>query len=214
MLDLWVQAYRTKKAKGDVLIVRYADDFILGFKLKSEASEFLQHLKERLDKFGLRLHEHKTNLIRFGRFAKQQRKDRGEGKPEAFEFLGFTHICAETHLNHKFVVKRQTSKKRMRKSLQAIKVELMRQRHEPVVQTGKWLTQVVRGYFNYYAVPGNLKFNCFRGEVSRYWLRSLRRRSQRNRMAWNRFKKLIKLYLPPVRRVHDYPYEKFALKYS
>ena len=182
-----MQAYRTKNAKGDILIVRYADDFILGFKLKSEANEFLQRLRERLNKFGLQLHEQKTKLIRFGQFAKQQRKERGERKSETFEFLGFTHICAQTHLNHKFVVKRQTSKQRMRKSLQSIKVELMKRRHEPVVQTGEWLKRVVRGYFNYHAVSGNLKIlSYFRKEVGRYWLKSLRRRSQRNRMTWDK----------------------------
>ncbi len=215
VLDLWVQAYRTKKAKGDILNVRYADDFILGFQYKGEANEFLYHLKRRLNKFGLQLHEQKTKLIRFGRYAKQQRKELGEGKPETFEFLGFTHICAETHLKHKFVVKRHTSKKRMRATLQAIKVELMKRRHAPVVQTGKWLNRVVRGYFNYHAVPGNLKIlSSFKREVSLNWLKSLRRRSQRSRMTWDRFATLVNLFIPPLRRVHGYPYERFDVKYS
>lgn len=215
VLDLWVKAYRSKKAKGDILNVRYADDFILGFQYKGEANEFLYHLKQRLNKFGLQLHEQKTKLIRFGRYAKQQRKERGEDKPETFEFLGFTHICAQTHIKHKFVVKRHTSKKRMRVKLQAIKAELMKRRHTPVVQTGEWLKRVLRGYFNYHAVPGNLKIlSSFKREVTLNWLKSLRRRSQRSRMTWERFAKLINMFIPPLQRVHDYPHERFAVKYS
>ena len=188
---------------------------VLGFQYKSEANEFLHHLKRRLNKFGLQLHEQKTKLIRFGRFAKQQRKALGEGKPETFEFLGFTHICAETHIKHKFVVKRQTSKKRMRNTLQAIKVELKKRRHAPVVQTGKWLRRVISGYYNYHAVPGNLRIlNSFARSVIRYWYKSLRRRSQRSRMTWERFLKLVELYIPSVKRVHDYPHERFSVKYS
>jgi RNA-directed DNA polymerase len=215
VLDLWVHAYRTNKAKGDILIVRYADDFIIGFKLKSEANEFMLHLKERLAKFCLQLQENKTKLIRFGQFAKQQRKDRGERKPETFEFLGFTHICAETKISHKFVVKRETSKKRMRKTLQAIKVELNKRRHRPVVQTGKWLRSVVQGYFNYHAVPGNLKIlSSFKREVGLNWLKSLRRRSQRSRMTWERFKKLQAIFIPPLKRMHNYPHERFDVKHA
>ena len=215
VLDLWVHAYRAKKAKGDILIVRYADDFIIGFKLKSDANDFQYHLKKRLNKFGLQLHEHKTKLIRFGRYAKQQRKVLDEGKPETFEFLGFTHICAETHVKRKFVVKRQTSKKRMRKTLQAIKEGLMKRRHAPVVQTGKWLNRVVRGYFNYHAVTGNMYIlSSFRREVSLNWLKSLRRRSQRSRMTWERFVKLVGLYIPLARRVHDSPHKRFNVRYS
>jgi len=210
VLDLWVQAYRTKKAKGDILIVRYADDFIIGFKLKNEANEFMLHLTKRFAKFGLQLHEKKTKLIRFGQFAERQRKERGEGKPETFEFLGFTHICARTHLNHKFVVKRVTSKKRMRKTLQAIKVVLNKRRHDPVVQTGKWLRSVIQGYFNYHAVPGNLKIlSSFKREVGLIWLKSLRRRSQRSRLTWERFSKLLAIFIPPLRRRHNYPHERF-----
>lgn len=215
VLDLWVQSYRTNKAKGDILIVRYADDFVIGFQYQSEAGEFLHHLKRRLNKFGLKLHEQKTRLIRFGRYAKQQCKEKGEGKPKTFEFLGFTHICTKTHKQGKFVVKRQTSKKRMRKTVQAIKVELMKRRHMSVVQVGQWINRVLRGYYNYHAVPGNLHvLNRFRVAVCRYWLRSLRRRSQRSCMPWTRFSKLVKLYIPPVRCMHDYPYNRFDAKYS
>ena len=215
VLDLWVQSYRTNKMKGNLTIVRYADDFILGFQYESAAREFLQHLKKRLHKFGLKLNEQKTKLIRFGRYAKQQRKERGQKKPETFEFLGFTHICAETYVNKKFVVKRQTSKKRMRKTLKKIKVELMKRRHSPVVEVGNWLTRVLRGYFNYYAVPGNLGIlNGFARSVFRYWYKSLRRRSQRSRMTWEKFLKLVKLYFPRLRRVHGYPHERFDVKYS
>jgi len=214
-LDLWVNAYRNKKAKGDIIIVRYADDFIIGFQLKSEANEFLYFLKQRLNKFNLQLHEQKTKLIRFGRYAKEQCQEKNEGKPKTFEFLGFTHICAQTHLQKKFVIKRQTSKKRMRKTLQAIKVKLMKRRHEPIVQTGKWLRKVITGYFNYHAVPGNLRIlNSFRREVYTNWLKALRRRSQRSNMTWNKFLKLIQLFIPPLRRVHGYPNERFDVKYS
>lgn len=215
VLDLWVHSYRAKKAKGDVLIVRYADDFVLGFQYEGEAKCFLQELKRRLAKFGLNLHEQKTKLIRFGRYAMRDRRNRKEGKPETFEFMGFTHICTQTHVKHKFVVKRQTSKKRMRRTLQAIKTELMKRRHLPVTQNGKWLRRVLRGYFNYHAVPGNMKvLSSFKRDVGRYWLRSLRRRSQRNRKTWDRFVKLIKLYFPALRRVHDYPHKRFDAKYS
>lgn len=215
VLDLWIQAYRTKKTKGDILCVRYADDFILGFQNKSEANGFLYHLKRRLNKFRLQLHEQKTKLIRFGRYAKLQRKALGEGKPETFEFLGFTHMCAETHLTRKFVVKRHTSKKRMRATLQAIKAELMRRRHESIAQIGEWLKRVVRGYFNYHAVPGNLKIlGCFRREIAINWLKALRRRSQRSNITWEKVARLVKLYIPLVRRVHDYPYNRLRVKYS
>jgi len=215
VLDLWVDAYRKQKTKGDVLIVRFADDFVLGFEHHWEAREFLTQLKERFNKFGLQLHEQKTKLIRFGRFALEHCKARGERKPETFEFLGFVHICTETRIKHKFVVKRQTSKKRMRKTLQAIKAELMKRRHAPVVQTGSWLKKVVQGYFNYFAVPGNLRIlNGFRREVCRYWLASLRRRSQRSNMTWDKFTKLVKIFIPPLRRVHGYPNERFDVKYA
>lgn len=213
VLDLWSHAYRTRKAKGDILITRYADDFILGFQYKNEADEFLEHLKCRLNKFKLQLHEHKTKLIRFGRYAKQQRAKLGEGKPETFEFLGFTHICAETHLNKKFMVKRQTSKKRMRATLQAIKAELMKRRHASVAHTGKWLNKVVSGYFNYHAVPGNTKIlSDFRREVTSYWMKSLRRRSQKSNMTWEKFKKLVKIFIPLLRVVHEHPHKRFDVR--
>lgn len=215
VLDLWIQSYRKKKARGDILAVRYADDFILGFQHKDEAEEFLLHLRKRLHKFHLQLHATKTKLICFGRFAKQQRRAVGLGKPETFEFLGFTHICAETHLKHRFVVKRQTSKRRMRKTLQSIKVELKWRRHARVTETGTWLKRVLTGYFNYYAVPGNLKIlNGFRDSVTRYWIKSLRRRSQRHRMTWDKYRKLVTLYLPTVKRVHGYPHERFCVIHS
>ena len=215
VLDLWVQAYRTKIAKGDILIVRYADDFIIGFKLKNEANGFMLHLKDRFAKFGLQLHEKKTKLIRFGQFARQQRKELGEGKPETFDFLGFTHICAETHLNHKFVVKRVTIKKRMRKKLQEIKVELNKRKHMSVVQTGKWIRSVIQGYFNYHAVPGNLRIlSSFKRDICLMWLKSLRWRSQRSRMTWKRFSKLLVIFIPPLRRMHNYPHERFDVRYT
>ncbi|MBS0351059.1 MAG: group II intron reverse transcriptase/maturase [Proteobacteria bacterium] len=215
VLDLWVEAYRKREAKGDVLIVRFADDFILGFEHHWEAKKFLTQLKERFNKFGLQLHEQKTKLIQFGRFAVKHCKARADKKPGTFEFLGFVHICSETRIKHNFVVKRQTSKKRMRKTLQAIKSELMKRRHAPVVQTGNWLKKVVQGYFNYFAVPGNLGIlNGFRREVCRYWLHSLRRRSQRSRMIWGKLAKLVNIFIPSVKRIHGYPHERFNVRYA
>lgn len=175
----------------------------------------MEALKRRLNKFGLQLHEQKTKLISFGRYAKERSRKLGIGKPETFEFLGFTHICAQTQVNKKFVVKRHTSKRRMREKLKEIKEELTRRRHGPVVQTGEWLNRVLRGYFNYHAVPGNLKIlSSFRRSVFRYWYKSLRRRSQRSRITWKKFFKLVDRYFPPLRRVHDYPFKRFDVKYS
>jgi group II intron reverse transcriptase/maturase len=185
VLDLWIKSYREKKIKGEMIVMRYADDFILGFQHKSDANEFLHRLTDRLNSFNLKLHEQKTKLIRFGRFAMQQRKERNEGKPETFQFLGFNHIVSKNYKTGSFVVKRKTNKKRMRKTLQAIKSTLIENRHDPVVQQGEWLKQVVQGYFNYFAVPWNLELlNGFRDAVTRYWLKALRRRSQRHNMTW------------------------------
>lgn len=207
--DQWVNAWRRKQDRGCVIAVRYADDSVMGFEKKATAQQFLEELRERLGKFGLSLHPDKTRLIRFGRFAAEDRRDRGEGKPETFDFLGFTHCCGRDRKG-KFQVVRLTIKKRMRKTLEAIRETLYRRRHEPVPTTGAWLTRVVEGYFRYHAVPTNLfRLNGFRSEVCRAWRHALQRRSQRSRLNWARFQRLVRRYIPQCRVLHPYPEERF-----
>jgi group II intron reverse transcriptase/maturase len=207
--DLWIQRWRKTTAKGDIIVVRYADDTVVGFKHKHEAEYFLSDLNERLEKFGLALHPEKTRLIEFGRFAAERREKRGAGKPETFNFLGFTHICGKT-LKGKFLVIRNTITKRLRAKLQELKAELMRRRHEPITVLGTWLRSVVQGYFNYHAVPGNIfQMGAFRTQVKRLWLRALKRRSQRNKMNWDRFGKLADRWIPKAKILHPYPEERF-----
>jgi len=213
--DLWAHQWREKKAQGDMILVRYADDIVLGFERRKEAEAFLEQMRERMQKFGLELHPEKTRLIEFGRFAAENRKQRGEGSPETFNFLGFTHSCEKTRKDGRFKVQRRTIKKRWRSKVQAVKQELRRRMHEKVTVTGKWLKMVLLGYFNYHAVPGNMRaLRAFRREVSRLWLQMLRRRSQRSRITWKRFVQLITQYLPPPRILHPYPEERFAVKHS
>jgi RNA-directed DNA polymerase len=215
VLDLWVEAWRKKRARGDVMIVRYADDAVLGFQHREDAEQFLEQLHERLAKFGLELHPEKTRLIEFGRFATERRKRRGEGKPETFNFLGFTHICGTNYQTGKFTIHRKTVGKRMAAKLKEIRVQLRKRMHARVPGTVKWLQQVVRGYFQYHAVPGNgARMRVFRNEVSRSWLWALRRRSQRQRMSWKRFKARLDPLLPQVQILHPYPDARFNAKYS
>src|SRR5207249_11405734 len=175
----------------------------------------LKQMRERMQKFGLELHPEKTRLIEFGRFAAENRKQRGEGSPETFNFLGFTHSCEKTWKGGWFKVQRRTIKKRWRSKLQAVKQELRQRMHEKVTVTGKWLKSVVLGYFNYHAVPGNMRaLRAFRREVSRMWLQTLRRRSQRSRMTWKRFAPLITQYLPLPRLLQPYPEVRFDAKHS
>ena len=214
VLDQWVAKWRKESAGGEVIIVRYADDFVLGFQYRQEAAQFLEQLRERLAEYGLELHSEKTRLIEFGRFAAEDRKRDGAGKPETFDFLGFTHLCGTTWKHGKFTVTRQTVGKRMRAKLKAIRAELRRRMHEPIAPTGDWLRQVVRGYFNYHAVPGNLpRLSTFHWDVARSWYFTLRRRSQRTRWTWERTETLLARYLPPPRILHPYPWERFAAKH-
>jgi len=207
--DLWAQKWRKTAANGDVVIVRYADDTVAGFQYKQEAELFLSELKERLGQFGLSLHPEKTRLIEFGRYATERRNRRKEGKPETFNFLGFTHICRNTQKGG-FCVIRKTMTKRLRAKLRELKEELMRRRHEPVKVLGAWLASVVRGYFNYHAVPGNIfTMAAFRTEVNRTWFRALKRRSQRSKITWDRFGKIVMLWIPRARILHPYPEERF-----
>jgi group II intron reverse transcriptase/maturase len=214
-LDLWVDAWRKKRARGDMIIVRYADDAVLGFQHREDAEQFLEQLRERLAKFGLELHPEKTRLIEFGRFATENRKKRGEGKPETFNFLGFTHICGTNYQTGKFTIHRKTIGKRMAAKLKDIRAQLRKRMHARMPGTVKWLQQVVRGYFQYHAVPGNLKrLRAFHSDVLWSWLQTLRRRSQRQRMSWERFKASLVPLLPPSRVLHPYPDARFDAKYA
>jgi RNA-directed DNA polymerase len=209
VFDLWVQQWRRRKAVGEVIAVRYADDSVLGFQYEGEAKRFLAAMRERFAQFGLALHPDKTRLLRFGRYALRQRQERGEGKPETFDFLGFTHCCGQNRTGG-FKLIRLTIKKRMRATLAAIRQSLMRRRHEPVPVVGRWVQRVVSGYLNYHAVPGNLhRLNGFRSEVCRSWRHALMRRSQRHRLPWPRFTRLVRLYVPSLRNMHPYPEERF-----
>ncbi len=204
--DLWVAQWRRRIAKGEVIVVRYADDSVMGFAYESEARQFLKALAKRLGQFGLELNVAKTRLIRFGRYAAEDCLKHGEGKPKTFDFLGFTHICGKNKKGF-FEVKRLTVKKRMRATLKAVGQTLLRRRHEPVPVMGKWLGQVVRGYFAYFNVPGNEKrLDQFYQEVCRHWLHALRRRSQRHRMTWERLKTIARRYLLYPRQVPKHPY--------
>jgi group II intron reverse transcriptase/maturase len=210
VFDLWVEAWRRKVAKCDVVVTRYADDLVVGFENRMEARRFLEAFRQRLAKFGLELHAEKTRLIEFGRFAAQDRKQRGEGKPETFTFLGFTHFCGERR-NGSFIVWRVTAKKRMVAKLRAIKAELRRRMHEPVVRVGEWLRSVTLGYYQYYAVPGNIdRLNAFAHRIRRLWWWILRRRSQRGRASWDRLSPIFDRWIPAPRVLHPYPRERFV----
>jgi group II intron reverse transcriptase/maturase len=210
VLDLWAQAWR-RQAKGDVIIVRYADDCVVGFQHEAEARRFWADLAKRFAKFGLELHPEKTRLLEFGRYAAEERKRTGRGKPDTFDFLGFTHVCGRTRKG-RFAVLRRTSRKRMRRKLGEVKAELRRRLHAPVPEVGKWLGSVLRGHFNYYGVPQNsAALNTFRYFVSWLWWRALRRRSQKTRLTWQRMCRLVRRYLPPARLTHPYPSVRFRL---
>src|SRR5437879_7682751 len=212
--DLWAQHWRKHRATGDVIIVRYADDIVMGFEQRADAERFLQEWKERLRKFGLELHPDKTRLIEFGRFAAEDRKRRGEGKPETFNFLGFTHICANNQKTRGFSVDRKTIRKRLSAKLKAVREELRRRWHEPVAEVGKWLRSVVQGYFNYHAVPGNIdRLQSFRAQVVWHWSRALQRRSQKSRMPWERFGLLVARWIPSATILHPRPAMRFNARY-
>ena len=211
VLDLWVKAWRKKVAHGEVIVVRYADDAVLGFQYREEAEKFLEELRERVRKFGLELHPEKTRLIEFGRYAAERRAKRGEGKPETFNFLGFTHICGRNHATGYFQVLRKTIGKRMAAKLKEIRRKLRQGLHEKTKDIGEWLKSVVRGYFQYHAVPRNEeRLKAFRHEVLRMWLWQLRRRSQRHRWSWERFQERLGHLIPEVEILHPYPEVRYA----
>ena len=215
VFDLWIEWWRNHRCRGDVIVIRYADDFVIGFQYQREATECLQALRDRLGKFGLTLHEDKTRLIEFGRYAEKQRRRKGEGRPETFDFLGFTHICGKSRKKKAFTVVRHTIAKRHRAKLQAVKQELRRRMHEPLGNTGRWLRHVVRGWMNYHAVPHNYHaVQTFIREVTRYWRHVLRRRSQRSRWTWERMNRVAQRYLPRPRIIHPYPMTRFRARFK
>jgi RNA-directed DNA polymerase len=208
--DLWAHQWRRRHARGEVYVVRFCDDFVVGFERRDDAERFQRELGERLARFGLELNADKTRLIEFGRFAAQNRQRRGLGKPETFQFLGFTHIGAKTKTG-RFKLKRVTAKKRMRAKLREVKAELRQRMHLPVPDQGRWLRSVLQGHFNYYAVPDNSEaLNTFRRQAVRHWRRSLSRRSQRAYVTWERMDRIAARWLPPARILHPWPEARFA----
>jgi len=212
VFDLWAQAWRRKHAHGDMIVVRFADDIVLGFQVKSDADQFRTELAERMRKFNLELHPEKTRLLEFGPFAIDNRQRRGEGKPETFHFLGFTHICIKKRSNGMYTVLRQTIRKRLQAKLSEVKAELRRRMHEPIPEQGKWLQAVVGGHIRYYGVPMNTAaLGRFRFQVGWLWHRSLSRRSQNGRVLWDRMRRLITRWLPPPRVCHPYPLRRMGV---
>src|SRR5438552_5381624 len=212
VFDLWAQAWRRKQAHGDVIVVRYADDIVVGFQSKADAEQFRAELTERMRKFHLELHPDKTRLLEFGPFAVVNRKRRGEGKPETFNFLGFTHICGKKRSNGMFTVLRQTMRKRLQAKLSEVKAELQRRWHDPIPDVGQWLRSVVGGHIRYYGVPTNrAALYTFRFQVGWLWHRTLLRRSQKARVLWDRMRRLIDRWLPPARTCHPYPLRRLGV---
>jgi group II intron reverse transcriptase/maturase len=211
--DLWVQQWRRRRAQGDVIVVRFADDTIVGFQYIEDAEQFVRDLKDRFKKFGLELHPKKTRLIEFGRYAARDRKRRGLGKPETFGFLGFTHICGQTRDKKRFMVKRQTIKKRLRAKIQEIKIELKARMHQPIKEVGKWLKAVVTGHYQYYGVIGNYRaMNALWYRVCCHWRRMLMRRSQKGYITWNRMSTIVKHWLQTPRICHPHPLARFSVR--
>lgn len=211
VFDLWVQQWRRKQARGDVIVVRFADDFVVGFQYRFEAERFQAELRQRLTRFGLEVHSGKTRLIEFGRFAAQNRAERRERKPETFNFLGFTHICAKTR-GGKFTVLRKTMRQRRQGKLKEVYGELRRRMHDPIPEQGAYLRSVVAGHTRYYGVPMNGPCaSVFRKEVCRLWLKVLRRRSHKHNLTWSRMERLIAKWIPLTRICHPYPLVRFGV---
>jgi RNA-directed DNA polymerase len=212
VFDLWVQHWRKTKAKGDLIVVRWADDFVVGFEHQADAARFHHELAERFAKFKLKLHPEKTRVIEFGYYAANNRKRRGKGKPETFNFLGFTHICGKKRSNGMFTVYRRTISKRKRAKLKEVKTELRKRMHQRVTEVGKWLRSVVEGHNRYYGVPSNLpSLGSFRFHVVRCWYWTLRRRSQTRRLTWTQMVPLANRWLPPPTLHHPYPLRRLGV---
>jgi RNA-directed DNA polymerase len=213
VFDLWAERWRRREASGDMIIVRYADDIIIGFECETDARRFWDAMRKRLAEYSLSLHPEKTRLIEFGRFAAARRAGRGLGKPETFKFLGFTFICGRSRRG-RFALKRKSRGDRMRAKLKEIKEGMRRRTHQSIPEQGKWLRQVVTGFFAYHAVPTNSRaLKAFRHNVTDLWRRSLRRRSQKDRTTWDRIKQLADDFLPQVRVLHPWPHVRFAVKH-
>jgi RNA-directed DNA polymerase len=211
VLDLWAKRYRRHEATGDMIIVRYADDVVAGFEHEEEARRFLDALKARFEEFALTLHPEKTRIVTFGRHAAEERKRSGLGKPESFNFLGFTHICATSRAGQ-FQLKRKSRRDRVQAKLKEIRKELQTRRHDAIPEQGKWLRQVVTGFFNYHAVPTNSRvLAAFRHHVVDLWRRALKRRGDKDRTTWNRIKRIADDYLPQPRILHPWPSIRFAV---
>lgn len=213
VFDLWIQWWRSQRGRGDIVVIRYADDFVIGFQRKSEAEACLNELRQRFAKFGLKLHSSKTRLIEFGRYAAERRAKRGEGRPETFDFLGFTHRCGVTRRHGWFTIHRETMTKRLRATLARLKQELRHRRHWPTGVVGAWLRRVMQGWLNYHAIPGNMRqMQVFRREIAKMWLYQLQRRSQRSNWTWSRMHRLTDKYLPALRVLHAYPNVRFRAR--
>ena len=213
VFDLWAPQWRKRHARGDMIVVRFADDSVLGFEYEADAKRFLADMRARSEVFSLTLHPEKTRIIRFGRYAALNRRERGQGKPETFTFLGFTMICGQKRMGG-FQLQRRTRRDRMQTTIQRVKGELQRRRHQPIPEQGKWLGQVVRGFFAYHAVPTN--YRClvvFRVRIAQLWKRALMRRSQRARRTWKQMPRLIDDWLPRPRILHPWPERRFDAKH-
>jgi group II intron reverse transcriptase/maturase len=214
VFDLWADRWRRREAKGKVIIVRYADDIVVGFQYEADGRRFWDAMRERLAQFALTLHPDKTRLLEFGRYAAERRQQRGLGKPETFTFLGFTHVCSKARRGT-FMLRRKSRADRMRAKLRDIKEQLRKRMHESIPVQGTWLAQVVRGYFAYHAVPMNIHaLQSFRHNVMKLWRRTLRRRSQKDSMTWERMERLGNDWLPPAKILHPWPERRFAVKHS
>jgi RNA-directed DNA polymerase len=213
VFDLWAERWRRREATGDMIVVRYADDLVAGFEHEADARRFLDAMRARFEEFALSLHPDKTRLIEFGRFAAANREKRGQGKPETFNFLGFTHICGKSRAG-KFLIRRKSRRDRVRAKLKEVKAELRRRMHGPIREQGAWLKQVVTGFCNYHAVPNNLRaVAAFRYHVTDLWRRTLRRRGQKHRLTWKQIAKLADQWLPKPRILHPWPNQRFAVKH-
>jgi len=213
VFDLWAQQWRRREAKGDMIVVRYADDLVVGFELEAEARRFWDAMRSRFEQFSLELHGEKTRLLEFGRYAIERRQRNGQGKPETFNFLGFTFICGRSRRGA-FLLRRHTRRDRMRAALEEIKDEMRRRRHDSLTDQGRWLRSVVAGYFAYHAVPTNAQaIGAYRHHVLDLWRRSLKRRSQKGHVTWARMDRLANEWLPPPHVLHPWPEERMAVRY-
>jgi group II intron reverse transcriptase/maturase len=213
VFDLWAKQWRRREATGNVIVVRYADDIVVGFEREVDARRFWDAMRTRFEQFSLELHGEKTRLLEFGRFAADRRKRRGLGKPETFKFLGFTFICGKSRRGA-FLLLRKTCGDRMRARLKEIKVQLRARMHDAIPEQGRWLKAVVTGYFAYHAVPMNSRaLGAFRHHVTDLWRRTLRRRSQKDKRTWERMAEIAAFWLPPPRILHPWPDKRFAVKH-